>query len=115
MARPSINYEHGSLHGAGAEPVQGFLAGLSYGGRRGRRVLDGDAISLAAIKQPPAFFAVIVCGVDKAAINPIFHGAPGLDLIAKARLVLCSMQTIWNMLPFISFAPSDGCNDARSP
>jgi hypothetical protein len=28
LARPSVDHQHGRLHGAGAEPVQGFLAGL---------------------------------------------------------------------------------------
>jgi hypothetical protein len=31
LAGPSVDYQHLSLHGAGAEPVQGLLAGL--GGR----------------------------------------------------------------------------------
>jgi hypothetical protein len=31
MARPSIDHEHRGLHGLGAEPVQGFLAGLIKG------------------------------------------------------------------------------------
>jgi hypothetical protein len=28
LARASVDHQHGGLHGAGAEPVQGFLAGL---------------------------------------------------------------------------------------
>jgi hypothetical protein len=31
MARPSLDHEHGRLHGAGAEPIQGLLEGLSGG------------------------------------------------------------------------------------
>ena len=29
-ARPSVDHEHRSLYGFGAEPVQGFVAGLTY-------------------------------------------------------------------------------------
>jgi hypothetical protein len=47
---------------------------------RGRGVLDDDAIGAAAIEQPPAIFAVIVCRVDKASTNPIFHGAARLNV-----------------------------------
>jgi hypothetical protein len=31
VARPPVDHEHGGLHGPGAEPVQGFLAGLMQG------------------------------------------------------------------------------------
>jgi CheY-like chemotaxis protein len=51
----------------------------------GGGVLDDDAIGAAVVDQPPALFAVIVCGVDKAAINPIFRGAARLNLITEAR------------------------------
>jgi hypothetical protein len=60
--------------------------GLSHAGvGRRRGVLDDNAIGAAAIEQPPAIFAVIVCRVDKAATNPIFHGAARFNLIAEAR------------------------------
>jgi hypothetical protein len=30
MTWPSVDHQHGRLHGPGAEPVQGLLAGLGY-------------------------------------------------------------------------------------
>ena len=38
MARPPVDYEHRGVHGPGAEPVQGFLAGLMP-----RSATDGGA------------------------------------------------------------------------
>jgi hypothetical protein len=32
-ARPSVDHQHGRLHGVGAEPVQGLLTGLNDGRR----------------------------------------------------------------------------------
>jgi hypothetical protein len=32
LARTSVDHQHCGLHGAGVEPVQGLLAGLSWGG-----------------------------------------------------------------------------------
>ena len=45
MARPSLDHEHGGLHGAGAEPVQGFLAGISWIGACGDRRTGLDTVA----------------------------------------------------------------------
>ena len=47
-----VNHEHGGLHGFGAEPVQGFLAGLSDIGR----------VSVYRILEPPTYGVGIPIG-----------------------------------------------------
>src|SRR5258706_13604391 len=44
VARPSLDHEHGGLHGAGAEPVQGFLAGINLIGACGDRRTGLDTV-----------------------------------------------------------------------
>jgi hypothetical protein len=49
LARPSVDHQHGRLHGAGTEPVQGLLAGLSkrlrrrFSGPMGKKEREDDA------------------------------------------------------------------------
>ena len=52
MTRTSIDHEHGGLHGPGAEPVQGFLAGLSQGAQD----RPGAGLSGAAARHRPVEF-----------------------------------------------------------
>jgi len=57
MARPPVDHERGGLHGLGAEPVQGFLAGLRKPGAPMVRNVSASRPGLIGLVPPVRFLA----------------------------------------------------------